>query len=1076
VLVARIVSIEGTVKVAASESAPLEEAQPDQSLCAGNVVEVGELSRAALLLPNETTIRLDQRSRLVLSGFAADQSSALALTRGALHVITRTRQRFQVTTPFVNANVNGTEFTVRVDGAGAAITVVEGAVAATRGAEALSVRGGESLVSRPNEPLRKEIVVRRTGAVEWALYYPAVFDCGLGERITTWRQFRDAEQITALCRAGNFAEAIARLDLSVPADDPRVQAFRAGMLLAVGRYDQARASIDEALRLDANDSTAYALRAIAALVRDGSASEALGFASKAVELDPASASAAIALSYAEQAVFRIDRALKAIQAIPPDSRTAASWARLAELYLSTGEIDAAESAANRAIELDASVSKAYSIQGYAYLLGIHLRAATTAFEQAIARDQADPYARLGLGLTRIRSGDLEGGRQLLEVAAILDPGSSLVRSYLGKAYYEEKRDRLALEQYDLAKELDPEDPTPWFYEAILQQSVNRPIVAAQDLEKSIELNGNRAVYRSKLLVDEDAAARGSTLARTFIELDLPEAATTLAARSLAQDPGNPAAHRFLSDLAADRPRSDIVRASELLQAQLRQPLSVIPLQAQLANDQLLLMRGIGPSALGLNEYTSLYAGNGVGLEAYGVVGSNDTSGQQVLAYTLIDRFAISASELTFRSDGVRANGDTDRKQATVLMQAALTSTTGLQLEYAYNTSTTGDLVSRFDPGNFIGTLRNDDRDETFRLGVRQVLSPASDVLLVATRRDRKTTADFGDDFSIAVENISTKIELQHLWRADHVSVMSGLTYLEADTTEEIFGFQTPSKPHHFNVYSYVTFHAQEETSPFVQAGLSYDRLHSRDAGDEEQLNPKLGLIWNPVRPVTLRAAIFRALKRRINEDAGLEPSNVVGFAQYFDDANGTKYWGAGAALDARLSNSTRIGLDAGGRNLKVPLTNVDQTIEFDPWRERAAGGYAHWLLGEHAALSARVRYSRFERLAESRGDEDFVNVKTTELPLSFRYFADNGIWGQLNVTHVRQRGQFNSAVQELFDASQNFTVVDAAVGYRLPSRWGNTSVECTNLFNQSFRFQDVGLDIPRYVPDRRCLFRLSLSF
>ena len=58
----------------------------------------------------------------------------------------------------------------------------------------------------------------------------------------------------------------------------------------------------------------------------------------------------------------------------------------------------------------------------------------------------------------------------------LDPSNSLLRSYVGKAYYEEnthERDRLAESQFALAQGLDPNDPTPWFYDAILKDSQSR---------------------------------------------------------------------------------------------------------------------------------------------------------------------------------------------------------------------------------------------------------------------------------------------------------------------------------------------------------------------------------------------------------------------------------------------------------------------------------------------------------------------------------------------------------------------------------------------------------------------------
>ena len=118
----------------------------------------------------------------------------------------------------------------------------------------------------------------------------------------------------------------------------------------------------------------------------------------------------------------------------------------------------------------------------------------------------------------IRSGDLDAGGREIEIAVALDPNNSLLRSYLGKAYFEEKRDPLDAEQYAIAKELDPNDPTPWFYDAIRLQTENRPVEALRNLERSIELNDNRAVYRSRLLLDEDCATRGTSLARIYDDL------------------------------------------------------------------------------------------------------------------------------------------------------------------------------------------------------------------------------------------------------------------------------------------------------------------------------------------------------------------------------------------------------------------------------------------------------------------------------------------------------------------------------------------------------------------------------
>ena len=136
-------------------------------------------------------------------------------------------------------------------------------------------------------------------------------------------------------------------------------------------------------------------------------------------------------------------------------------------------------------------------------------------------------------LAKIRDGELEDGRSEIEIAASLDSNSSLSGSYLGKAYYEEKRPELDGREYSIAKELDPNDPTPWFYDAIRKQTINQPVEALHDLQTAIELNDNRAVYRSKLMLDSDLAARSASLARIYSDLGFQQRAL---------DPGG---HRFV---------------------------------------------------------------------------------------------------------------------------------------------------------------------------------------------------------------------------------------------------------------------------------------------------------------------------------------------------------------------------------------------------------------------------------------------------------------------------------------------------------------------------------------------------
>ena len=218
----------------------------------------------------------------------------------------------------------------------------------------------------------------------------------------------------------------------------------------------------------------------------------------------------------------------------PDN--ALAWARLAELQMSAGYLDRAIEAAQRAVELQPDLARTQTVLGFAYLVQIDTGAARTAFSRAVEFDQSDPMPRLGMGLAKIREGHLEAGRIDIEIAASLDPANSLIRSYLGKAYFEERRYSLAGTQFDLAKERDPNDPTPWLYDGIMKQTQNQPVQALRDIQKSIELNDNRAVYRSKLLLDQDQAARGSSLARVYDNLGFGNRAIVETAKSLTIDP------------------------------------------------------------------------------------------------------------------------------------------------------------------------------------------------------------------------------------------------------------------------------------------------------------------------------------------------------------------------------------------------------------------------------------------------------------------------------------------------------------------------------------------------------------
>ena len=476
---ARVVSVQGTVMAKKADGKEWAPTKLHDTFCPGDMIMLQSNSRAALILPNEATIRLDENTTLTFVTAEETAVSFIDILRGAVHFFSRIKRSLKVDTPFVNAAVEGTEFFVRVEKTQTFISIFEGQVAASNDSGSIILAKGESAIARPGRAPLKRVVAHPREAVQWTLYYPPIIDFRASEFSGQEPWQKTMRKSLGYYWQGKPANALDTLR-TAPAgiDDPRFYVYRAALLLTVGRVKEAETDVRDALANNPKDSRAIALKSVIALANNDN-EEAYKLASQAVEASNKKSSTAwVALAYAQQANFDLRGALSSIQtAVKLDSKNALAQATLAEIWLALGYLDRALLAAQEASKLNPDLARTQTVLGFAFLTQIDINDSKNAFLRAITLDQADPLPRLGLGLALIRGGDLNGGRQQIEMAASLDPISSLIRSYLGKAFYEEKRDRLASNQFTAAKELDPKDPTPWFYDAILKQTTNRPVEA-----------------------------------------------------------------------------------------------------------------------------------------------------------------------------------------------------------------------------------------------------------------------------------------------------------------------------------------------------------------------------------------------------------------------------------------------------------------------------------------------------------------------------------------------------------------------------------------------------------------------
>ena len=962
------------------------------------------------------------------------------------------------------------------------------------------------------------VVVKPRDAVQWTLYYPPVFYY----RPADFQAVPETEQTMIKKSAeaymkGDYTGAFESIkEIPERVRDARLFNYRASLLLAVGRVDEAKADIDKALNIAPNNSDALTLQSVIAVTQNEK-DKALTLAKKAVDADPKSASARIALSYALQANFDLEGARASLkEAVKISPENALAWARLAEVWLMFGEINKALVAAQKAVSLNPNLSRTQTVLGFAYLTQVKTKKSKEAFQKAIELDQADPMPRLGLGLAKIREGGLPkwepdflkmvdkgllDGTRELEIAVSLDPDNSLIRSYLGKAYYEEARDKLATDQFEMAKKLDSSDPTPYFYDAVKKQTMNRPVEALQDLQKAIELNDNREVYRSKLLLDADLAARSASLARIYTDLGFQQRALVEGWKSVNTDPADFSGHRFLADTYAALPRHEIARVSELLQSQLLQPLNVSPIQPHLAESNLFVISGGGPADLSFNEFNPLFNRNRVALQVNSIVGSHATFGEEVVASGIYDKASFSIGQYYFKTNGFRENNDLKDNIFNAFVQYNIFPDTSIQGEYRYRNTKNGDLELRFLPDDFRRYYNEKYETNTLRLGLRHDFTPSSTILGSFMYQDRDSSSlDRPTDSFIT--SISDKFpnqrsisgEVQHLFRSKYVNLISGIGYFHIDAQEKLlldfdpmlgippYLDTSPQDVRHTNIYVYSYINVLKNAT--ITLGASGDFFHtdSPNSDSRSQFNPKFGITWNPFPDTTLRAAAFRALKRTLITDQTLEPTQVAGFNQFFDDINSTESWSYGVAADQKFCKSLYGGVEFSKRDLSIPFRSIvyDEFGDVIEDKVRRGGAneylgrtYLFWTPHPWLAFSAEYQYERIKN--EISLADTFKEVKTHRVPLGVRFFHPSGLSASLKATYFNQDGDFTRRGGGIESGQDEFWVVDAAIGYRLPKRYGFISVGVTNLFNKHFNYQETDLRNPIVQPGRFIYTKITLA-
>ncbi|MBC8001603.1 MAG: FecR domain-containing protein, partial [Opitutaceae bacterium] len=534
-----VLTIDGSADILRAGGVDWAKVGVNQALSFGDRLRTAPNSRATVRMTDMTVVRVDQSTTFEVQPPPAQKTKpVLNLRNGSVYLYSRDRsQEFQIRTPVAAGAIRGTEFNLTVGADGRTqLTLLDGEVDLSNEQGTVTLTSGEQGTVDAGQAPRKTAVIDAVSIIQWALYYPGVLnpdDLALPADVAS----AVGDSLKAY-RSGDLLGALAAYPAGRAPGVDSEKVYLAAVNLSVGQVGAAQELL-KGLKDDQARNLGAALNKVIAAVQGRKIT---------VTNTPATSTELMADSYYYQSQSDLEGARKAaVEAAAKAPGFGFATARLAEMEFSFGRNDEALKSVEESLKVAPRNAQALALKGF--LLGAKkdTSGALAAFDQAIAADGSLANAWLGRGLMKISGGNGEDGRKDLQVAATLEPNRSILRSYLGKAYSYTSDAERAGKELDLARKLDPKDPTPWLYSALIDQQQNRVNRSVESLEKSQSLNENRSVFRSRLLLDQDRAVRSANLASIYRDAGMTYQSVREATRAVDSDYANYSAHLFLAN-------------------------------------------------------------------------------------------------------------------------------------------------------------------------------------------------------------------------------------------------------------------------------------------------------------------------------------------------------------------------------------------------------------------------------------------------------------------------------------------------------------------------------------------------
>lgn len=569
-----IVLLIGKAEVQESPAGPWRPARVQQQLQAGESIRTGDASQMAVVLRDQTQVRLNEQSVMRFSAVAdAREGTNLNLSKGRMWAQAKQfftgglraltfglassglgRPPLRVQTPTATLGIRGTDWEVVVDDDKTVVTVLSGQVDVSNDLGAVSIGPNEQASAIRGQAPTKTLLTQARDRVQWVTAYRPT--------PRRWVPVVPAalEPAVKAIDAGDYAAAVPLLQQASPAS-AQASLLLADMLLFQGRADDAIARLEPLARDGAGDPMAVALLS-RALIIAGRLDDARALLAKAAPR--ADSASEITLAQADLARLEGDSAVALrlfleVAAATPQSSEA--WFGVGRIENEKERVAAARKALDEAIRLAPDAPAYRGERATVDTLAGDLQAARAGFTDALQRQPDDYLALTGLGILQLKSGETEAALDSFLKAGVIEPRFARAQLYVGVAYYRLGNTQRAYESVRKAADLDPKDPLPYVMLGIMQGD-GLELGAATASAREAQMRIPYLKSLNQLLSDQKGSANlGASLANFGME----EWAGYYA--SQAYSPYWGSSHLFL----ADRLTGEFNKNSELFKGYLTDP-------------------------------------------------------------------------------------------------------------------------------------------------------------------------------------------------------------------------------------------------------------------------------------------------------------------------------------------------------------------------------------------------------------------------------------------------------------------------------------------------------------------------